>query len=107
MHDDEVEALKNKKLKEIQKQQQELLNGQIEFQQKLVQLENLAKQFLTKEATSRYFNLKVAHPEIAVKAISIIAQAVQTGQIKEKITDQQFRNLLIQIQEKKDFRIIK
>ena len=107
MHDDEIEALKDKKLKELQKQQQQSLNGQIEFQQKLTQLENMTKRFLTKEAISRYSNVKVAHPEIAVKAISIIAQAVQTNQLKEKITDQQFKNLLIQIQEKKDFRIIK
>jgi DNA-binding TFAR19-related protein (PDSD5 family) len=60
-------------------------------------LEGVAKKAMTKEAISRYGNLKMAHTELAIRAIAIIAQAVQTNQIKEKITDEQFKELLREI----------
>ena len=50
-------------------------------------LESIAKKNMTKEAISRYGNLKIAHPELALRAIAAIAQAVQLGQITESITD--------------------
>ncbi|MBI2670576.1 hypothetical protein HYX18_01170 [Candidatus Woesearchaeota archaeon] len=96
MHDNNIELLKKKKLKEIQKQQ--YIND----------LENLAKQYLTKEAVERYSNLKVAHPELAVNVVSLIANTVQTNQLKEKINDEQFKKILMQIQpDKEKFRVIK
>jgi len=71
------------------------------------QLEVLVKQFLTKEAISRYGNLKSAHPEQAIKALAIIAQLIEQNQIKHKLTDQEFKAILVQIQEKKTFNIKK
>tara|TARA_Y100000310_G_scaffold344780_1_gene459470 strand:+ start:9565 stop:9786 length:222 start_codon:yes stop_codon:yes gene_type:complete len=69
-------------------------------------LENLAKQHLTKEAISRYYNIKAAHPELAVQVLAMLASFLQTNQIKEKITDEQFKNILKQIQPpKKEFKI--
>lgn len=53
---------------------------------------------MTKEAITRYGNLKSAHPEKAIQAITIIAQAVQSGQMKEKITDEQLKRILLQLQ---------
>jgi DNA-binding TFAR19-related protein (PDSD5 family) len=64
-------------------------------------LENTAKKFMSKEAISRYGNLKMAHPETAIKAIAAIAQAAQLGQVKEKIQDREFKSLLIEIQKGK------
>ncbi|MEM4703345.1 MAG: DNA-binding protein [Candidatus Pacearchaeota archaeon] len=82
------------------------MNQEIEeLTKQLVMLEKIAKQYMTKEAVSRYGNLKIAHPETAVKAISIIAQASQTGQINEPISDDEFKSLLIEIQQgKKTFK---
>lgn len=82
------------------------LNEQLKLAQQIQLLENIAKQKMTKEAIARYGNLKIAYPEIAIKVITIIAQAIQLGQIKETIDDAQFKELLKQIQEdKKHFRI--
>ena len=95
----------NKDLNEIQKKQ---IENQKEFQEKFAQIEALAKQFMTQEAVSRYSNIKVAHPELAIKVVSMIAQAAQTNNLKEKITDDQLKRILVQIQpEKNKFRIIK
>ncbi|MBI5148186.1 hypothetical protein HZA33_00735 [Candidatus Pacearchaeota archaeon] len=89
----------------------EQLNNQFkiaqELQQQLAMLENIAKQYMTKEAISRYGNLKIAHQETAVKAIAFIAQAIQLGQIREKIDDKMLKEILKEIREKKEFRIKK
>ena len=69
----------------------------MEFAKNLKMLENIAKPWMSKEAISRYGNLKVAHPDKAVKAISFIAQAVRLGKIKETVTDEQFKGLLMEI----------
>lgn len=107
MHD-ELEDLRNRKIKQLQNKQQKIVKNEIELQRKIRDLEVIAKQFLTKEAISRYSNLKVAHPELAIRAITIIAQAVNTNQLGSKIDDKQFKNLLVQLQsEKKDFKFIR
>lgn len=86
----------------------EQLNEQIKLAQQIRLLENIAKQKMTRDAITRYGNLKLAHPEIAIKVIAIIAQAIQLGQIKETIDDANFKELLKQIQQdKKHFRIKK
>jgi DNA-binding TFAR19-related protein (PDSD5 family) len=65
--------------------------------EQILALEQVAKKAMTKEAISRYGNLKMAHTELAIKAVAIIAQAIQTNQIKEKVTDEQFKELLKEI----------
>lgn len=84
----------------LQKQMEE----QAKMQEQLQVVENLAKQYMTKEATERYGRLKLAHPKIAINSIALIAQAAQQGQLNEKINDQEFKRLLEKIQEgKKEF----
>ncbi len=100
MQDNELEALKKKRLKEIKQQQH--------IKQQIEQIEMIAKQFMTREALERYSNIKVAHPETAIKVITLIANAAQTNQLSNKLTDEQFKRLLQQIQpEKERFRFIK
>ena len=62
-----------------------------QLNEQVAMLENVSKQHMTKEAISRYGNLKIAHKETAVRAIAFIAQAIQLGHIKEKITDETFK----------------
>jgi DNA-binding TFAR19-related protein (PDSD5 family) len=72
-----------------------------ELTEQVLSLEKVAKTMMTREAISRYGNLKMAHTETAIKAIAMIAQAVQTRQIKDKLTDEQFKELLREIQNNK------
>ena len=69
-----------------------------ELMQQIALLESTAKKFMTKESIARYGNLKMAHPETAIKAIAMIAQAAQLGQLSMPITDMQFKELLLEIQ---------
>lgn len=106
---DELEAIKRRRLLEIQKQHEALqqrAEEQQQLQQQLEQLENAVRQFLSKEALQRYGNLKSAHQDKAVQLLVVLGQAIQQGQIKEKISDEQLKYILIQLQnEKKDFKI--
>jgi programmed cell death protein 5 len=103
---DELEEIRKRKLAELQNQQQESLQEQQQMQAQLEQLETVVKQFFTKEALERYGNLKAAHQEKAVQLLVVLGQAVQQGQIKEKITDEKLKEILKQLQpEKKEFKI--
>ena len=107
---DELGEIRKRKLMELQQQQEEQLQNQSQEQQQmqaqLEQLETVVKQFLTKEALQRYGNLKTAHQEKAVQLLVILGQAIQQGQIKEKITDERLKEILKQLQpEKKEFTI--
>lgn len=76
------------------------------LQQQIQQLENLVKQYLSKEAITRYNTIKLAHQEFAIHILTLITQLIQANQIKEKLSDEQFKKLIKQIQpQKKEFKI--
>lgn len=105
-----LDNIKKKRLEELQNkitsEQSQAFQEQIQLQQQVEMLEQVAKQYLTKEAIQRYGNLKSAHPELAIRVIVLIAQGVQMGQIRENIDDKKFKQLLLQIQEpKRDIKI--
>ena len=86
---------------------QDQLKEQQKLQQEFLQIETAVKSYLTKDALIRYGTLKTAHPQTAIKVIASLAQAIQSGHITEKITDLELKAFLMQIQEKKTFRIRK
>jgi len=85
---------------------QEEIQEKIRMEQQLAMLEELAKQNMSRDAVSRFGNLKVAHPEMAVQLMAFIAQGVQAGRIQEKISDETLKNILSSLQQpKKEFRL--
>lgn len=82
-------------------------NERLELQKQVQEIENLAKQYLNKEALARYGNLKTAFPDKAIKIATLIVQLVNNNQLVERLDDKKFKFLLQQIQDKKNFRIIK
>lgn len=81
------------------------LQEQLKLKQQLAQIEEIAKKYLTKGALSRLSNIKTINPEKALKISALIAQLAQTNQIHQPITDEQLKNLLLQLQENKKFTI--
>jgi DNA-binding TFAR19-related protein (PDSD5 family) len=61
-------------------------------------LERKVKQHLSKEAISRFGNVKIAYPELALKVIMVLAQAIESGQLKETINDEGLKSLLMEMQ---------
>ena len=96
----ELDAIRKKKLEELQRLQQERFQQQaqeeMQVQQQIAQLEAIVRQALTKDALVRYGNIKAAHPEKAVQILVILAQAIQSGHI-QKIDDNTFKEILRKI----------
>ena len=101
MNDDELEAIRRRKLFELQ--QEALRRQQEEEQRKQTELkvQAILRSVLTEEARSRLQNLKLVRPELAQAVEFQLVSLAQSGQLKTKITDEQLKNLLAQIQGKK------
>ncbi|MEK6841278.1 MAG: DNA-binding protein [Nanoarchaeota archaeon] len=83
------------------------VNEKLELQKQIQEIESIAKQYLNKDALIRYGNLKTAFPEKAIKIATFIVQLVNNNQITEKLDDEKFKFLLRQLEDKKEFRIVK
>ena len=85
---------------------QEEIQEQMKMQQQIAMLEMLAKQNMSKEAISRYGNVKAAHPELALQVAAIIAQSVQVGKISGPVSDEELKAILTNLQQpKKEFKL--
>ena len=102
---DELEEIRKRKVEELKKQQLYQMQEEQQIQQQVQQLEEIAKQVLTKEALERYGNLKIAYPDRAVQLLVILAQAIQSGQVT-KIDDDMLKEILKKLTpKKKEFKI--
>ena len=101
-----LDDIRKRKLEELMHLQQEKLQDQSHIQQQIEQMENIVKQFMTKDALARYGSLKTAHHEKALQLILILFQAIQKGQIQDKINDSTLKKVLEQLTpKKKDIKI--
>ena len=101
-----LDDIRKRKLEELMHLQQEKSQEQAQIQQQVEQMENIAKQFMTKDALARYGSLKTAHHEKALQLILILFQAIQKGQIQDKINDSTLKKVLEQLTpNKKDIKI--
>jgi len=104
---DELEEIRKRKLEELQAQYEQQQQEQQAFEQQRQQLEFIVKQHMTKEAISRYGNIKIAHPEKSVQALVVLAQLLQEKKILV-IDDKILKDVLLKLTpEKKEFTIKK
>ena len=73
------------------------LQEKVKLQQQINAMEIFIKQYLTNEAITRYGNIKSVNQEKALQLIAILAKIIQENQIKEKITDDQLKQILMQL----------
>lgn len=106
----ELEAIKKRKLAELQAAQQHTsiaqtqANEEAKLAEQMAQLEAMAKQVMTKEAKQRFGTVKLAHPKIAMNALLAILQAMQSGKLR-KIDDESLKDLLRTISQKREVKI--
>ena len=81
--------------KEIEKQQMELLKKAATLK------------YMTKEARERLNRVRIIKPELAEKVEMALLQAIQAGQIRNRISESQIIKILEEISEKKKFRIMR
>jgi programmed cell death protein 5 len=102
---DDIEAIRKKKLRELQQQQQptfsqdeyeEAQQKEYEDQKKLI-----LRAILTDDARERLGRIKAARPEMAENLENQLIMLAQSGRLKNKINDEQLRELLSKILPKK------
>jgi len=86
----EVDAMKQKKLEQMQQQQ----NQQLEIESKL---DEVARKILTPEAKARLGNVKLVNRELYMNAIQTLLYLYQQGQIQGKINEADLKALLVKL----------
>ena len=99
--EEELEELRRRRMLELQariqeQQRQEELRREFEVQKRAALL-----QILTPEARSRLANIRVAKPDFAAQLELQLIQLAQAGRINIPITDDQLRNILDRLQQRK------
>ncbi len=104
---DELEYLRRKKMAELQQNLLAEKARQEQMTQVDGQIRSVIQQILTPEARVRLANIKMAKPEYATQIEMMLIQIAQSGQLKNKITDEQLKGILSKIAEgsKKEFKI--
>jgi programmed cell death protein 5 len=106
MGEEELEALRKKRMLELQQriaaeQKQAQAHQQLELQKQA-----LLRRILTPEARSRLTNLKMVKPEFTEQLELQLIQLAQQGRIAIPITDEQLKELLVRLQSgRRDYKI--
>ena len=106
MSEEELEALRKRRMIELQQRMVEE-QKQAQAQQQLEgQKQALLRRILTPEARSRLTNLKMVKPEFTQQLELQLIQLAQQGRIAIPITDEQLKELLVRLQSgRRDYKI--
>jgi programmed cell death protein 5 len=100
--DDDLEALKKKRMRELQQQAASQEEFQQDQQQEFEDQKKLAmRAILTDNARERLGRIKAARPEMAENLENQLIMLAQSGRLKNKINDEQLRELLSKLLPKK------
>ncbi|MHA1592602.1 MAG: DNA-binding protein [Candidatus Heimdallarchaeaceae archaeon] len=99
--DDELEAIRQKKLAQMQEQQAASQAQEEQLATLEAQKQSILRQILTEEARQRLTNVKLVRPQVAEAVELRLIQIAQQGGVKEKINDEQLKDILRKIQGQK------
>ena len=106
MSKDELDALRKRRMLELQQRMADE-QREVQAQQQLEgQKQALLRKILTPEARRRLTNLKMVKPEFTQQLELQLIQLAQQGRINIPITDEQLKELLVRLQSgKRDYKI--
>jgi len=96
--EEELEALRKRRMLELQQRMVEEQKQSQAQQQLEGQKQALIRRILTPEARSRLTNLKMVKPEFTQQLELQLIQLAQQGRIAIPITDEQLKELLVRLQ---------
>ena len=101
MSDEELEAIRRKKLSALQRRASDE-QKQVQAEQEMeAQKQALLRQILSPEARQRLTNLKMVKPEFTEQLELQLIQLAQTGKVPLPLSDDQLKQILIQLQSRK------
>ena len=106
MSEEELDALRKRRMLELQQRMVEE-QREVQAQQQLEsQKQALLRRILTPEARSRLTNLNIVKPEFTQQLELQLIQLAQQGRINLPITDEQLKELLVKLQSgRRDYKI--
>lgn len=106
MSEDELEALRKRRMLELQRrlaeeQQQSQVEQQVEIQKQAI-----LRRILTSDARQRITNLKMVKPQFAAQLELQLIQLAQQNRISIPMTDEQLKEILTKLQsQRRDIKI--
>jgi len=95
--EEDTEEIKRRKMEELKKAQNAEMQKQL-----------LLRQILTNEARNRLVRIKMARPDFGEQIELQLIQLAQSGKLEKKITDEDLKNILRSLQQKKpSYRIMR
>lgn len=107
MAEDELEAIRRRKMEMLKQQQSQIPDAQAAAQQEQAMAEMEARKqailrsILTPEARERLNTLRMTKPELVQNVEAQLVGLGQSGRLQDKIDDTRLKNLLFQLQPKK------
>jgi programmed cell death protein 5 len=106
MGDDELAEIRRKRLAQLQQHQSDQQDDMERQRQVDAQIHLVLMQIMEPEARERLNTIKLTKPDFAKAVEQQLVLLAQSGRLKSKINDQQFKELLRQLTPtKKEFRI--
>jgi len=105
--DEELARLRERRMLEIQAQQQQQEEFQRAQQEVESQKETLMRQILTPEARQRLARVRMVRPDFAAQLELQLIQVAQSGKVSIPINDDTLKRLLAQLQAQQSKREIK
>jgi len=97
MDDSELEALRQRRMAEMQQSGQQQAEAKERARQMEIQKQAMLRQILTPEARDRLSNVRVASPEIANMVEMQLIQLAQSGRLAGMISDAMLRDILMRV----------
>ena len=94
MSEDELEAIRRKKLMELQQAQSHAVAEQQYRDQVQAQRQTILRQILTPEARERLGRIELAYPELKENIENQLISLAQSGRVQRQIDDATLRQIL-------------
>ncbi len=98
--EDELEDIRKKKLAQLQQQAAQEEMAEERQKEAEAQKEAILRQILTPEARSRLTNIRLVKPQLAEQIEMQLIQLAGSGRLRNRISDEQLKSLLKQLQGK-------
>jgi programmed cell death protein 5 len=100
MSDDELEAIRQRKEAQLREQALREQASEQQAAEAQAQKEALLRQILTPEARARLTNVRLVKPQLAEQIELQLIQLASSGRLRSRVTDEQLKGLLQQLQGK-------